>query len=107
MFFEVYDTDCPAEKVWLLNIYFARCSRSLQNMQASYLADFNTRWTHDYEKLQYRDRVFYGWSHGLQYLSRILGGADRHNLLPTPSSWFRWHFQFYNVKKKTDKADVF
>ena len=29
------------------------------------------------------------------------------NLLPTPSSWFRWHFQFYFVKKETDKADVF
>ena len=28
-----------------------------------------------------------------------MGGADRHNLLPTPSSWFRWHFQYYFVKK--------
>ena len=24
-----------------------------------------------------------------------MGGADRRNVLPTPSSWFRWHFQFY------------
>ena len=47
------------------------------------------------------------WSHGLEYWSGTLGGAVRRNLLPTPSSWFRWHFQFYFVKKETDKADVF
>ena len=47
------------------------------------------------------------WSHGLEYWSGTLGGADRRNLLPTPSSWFRWHFQFYFVKKEIDKADVF
>ena len=33
-----------------------------------------------------------------------MGGTDRRNLLPTPSSWFRWHFQFYFIKKETDKA---
>ena len=40
------------------------------------------------------------WSHGLEYWSGTLGGADRRFILPTPSFWFRWHFQFYFVKKE-------
>ena len=52
-------------------------------------------------RLHYRHRVIFEWSHGLEYWSGTLGGADR------PSSLFRWHFQFYFVKKENDKADVF
>ena len=43
------------------------------------------------------------WNLGGKFRS----GADRRNLLNTPSPWFRWHFQFYFVKKETDEADVF
>ena len=60
-------------------------------------------------RLQYRHRVFYGleFLSGVMDWSGTLDGADRRNLLPTPSYWFRWHFQFYFVKKEIDKADVF
>ena len=54
-------------------------------------------------RLQYRHRVLVmDWSIGVEPWEELTGAI----FFPRPPG-FRWHFQFYFVKKETDKADVF
>ena len=97
------------------NFYHGRQQRNHTNeipIQKRPCLHANEIGTRSISRLQYRHRVFYGleswtgvleWILGVNLGGKFWSGADWHNLLPTPSSWFRWHFQFYFKRKKLTK----